>query len=105
VALSTDDEGVSRIDLTHEVVRAAMEYGLGYLDLKAMARTSLEHSFLPGESLWEMPFTRMKAACVGQAVGSAFPTAACAALLKSSERAAEQWELERRFAAFEASLP
>jgi adenosine deaminase len=107
VALSTDDEGVSRIDLTHEYVRAAMEYGLGYLDLKAMARTSMEHSFLPGESLWAKPddFSRMKAACAGQALGSASPTATCAALLNSSERAAEQWELERRFAAFEASLP
>jgi adenosine deaminase len=84
-----------------------MEYGLGYLDLKAMARTSMEHSFLPGESLWAKPddFSRMKAACAGQALGSASPTATCAALLNSSERAAEQWELERRFAAFEASLP
>jgi adenosine deaminase len=107
VALSTDDEGVSRIDLTHEYVRAAMEYGLGYLDLKAMARSSLEHSFLPGESLWEKPddFTRVKAACAGQAVGAALPTAKCRSLLGSSERAAEQWELERRFAAFEAGLP
>ena len=107
VALSTDDEGVSRIDLTHEYVRAAMEYGLGYLDLKAMARASLEHSFLPGASLWAKPddFTRVKAGCAGQAAGAAEPTTACAALLKSSERAAEQWELERRFAAFEASLP
>ncbi len=26
VALSTDDEGVSRIDLTHEYVRAAIDY-------------------------------------------------------------------------------
>jgi len=107
VALSTDDEGVSRIDLTHEYVRAAMEYGLGYLDLKAMARTSLEHSFLPGESLWAKPddFTRVKAACAGQAAGTELPGAKCQVLLKSSERAAEQWELERRFAAFEASLP
>jgi adenosine deaminase len=107
VALSTDDEGVSRIDLTHEYVRAAMEYGLGYLDLKTMARTSLEHSFLPGESLWAKPddFTRMKAACVGQTAGTELPNAKCQALLKSSERAVEQWELERRFAAFEASLP
>jgi len=106
VALSTDDEGVSRIDLTHEYVRAAMEYGLGYLDLKAMARTSLEHSFLPGESLWAKPddFSRMKAACVGQVPAAASPTAKCGSLLESSERAAEQWELERRFAAFEASL-
>jgi adenosine deaminase len=107
VALSTDDEGVSRIDLTHEYVRAAMEYGLGYLDLKAMARTSLEHSFLPGESLWAKSdvFTQVNAACAGQAVGAALPTARCRSLLGSSERAAEQWELERRFAAFEAGLP
>jgi len=109
VALSTDDEGVSRIDLTHEYVRAAMEYGLGYLDLKAMARTSLEHSFLPGESLWAKPddFTRVKAACVGQPLGESEPppTAGCAVLLQASERAAEQWELERRFTAFEAGLP
>jgi adenosine deaminase len=107
VALSTDDEGVSRIDLTHEYVRAAMEYGLGYLDLKAMARASIEHSFLPGESLWEKPdgFTRVKAACAGQAPGAGLPTADCLALLKSSEKAAEQWELEHRFAVFEAAQP
>lgn len=106
VALSTDDEGVSRIDLTHEYVRAAMEYGLGYLDLKAMARTSIEHSFLPGESLWAKPddFTQMKAACADQAPGAASPTPTCSALLKASEKAAQQWELERRFAVFEASL-
>jgi adenosine deaminase len=106
LALATDDEGVSRIDLTHEYVRAAMEYGLGYLDLKAMARTSLEHSFLPGESLWAKPddFSRMKAACVGQVPAAASPTAKCGSLLESSEKAAEQWDLERRFTAFEASL-
>jgi adenosine deaminase len=107
VALSTDDEGVSRIDLTHEFVRAAMEYNLNYLDLKAMVRTSMEHSFLPGESLWAKPddFTRVKAACAGQTPGAASPTAACAALLKSSERASQQWELEHRFAVFEANVP
>jgi len=107
VALSTDDEGVSRIDLTHEYVRAAMEYGLGYLDLKAMARASLEHSFLPGESLWERPdvFTRIKPVCVGQKPGVGVPTADCLALLKSSEKAAEQWELEHKFAVFEAAQP
>jgi adenosine deaminase len=49
VALSTDDEGVSRINLTHEYVRAAMAYPLTYSDFKQMVRTGLEHSFLPGE--------------------------------------------------------
>jgi adenosine deaminase len=107
VALSTDDEGVSRIDLTHEYVRAAMEYGLGYLDLKAMARTSIEHSFLPGVSLWAAPedFTRVRRECTRQPIGAAQPTADCLALLKGSERAREEWELEHRIAIFEAALP
>jgi len=45
VALSTDDEGVSRIDLTHEYVRAALDYHLNYRDLKELARTGMEHDF------------------------------------------------------------
>ena len=106
VALSTDDEGVSRIDLTHEYVRAAMEYGLGYIDLKTMARTSLQHSFLPGESLWKKPddFTQVKQVCAGQPVGASTPSRECAALLKSSQKATGQWELEHRFSVFEAGL-
>jgi hypothetical protein len=46
LALSTDDPGVSRIDLSHEYVRAAREYPVGYRDLKRFARTSITHSFL-----------------------------------------------------------
>jgi hypothetical protein len=49
VVLSTDDEGVSRIDMTNEYLRAAAEHGLKYSDLKAMARDSLEYAFLPGQ--------------------------------------------------------
>jgi adenosine deaminase len=106
VALSTDDEGVSRIDITHEYEKGVQEQGLGYLDLKTMARTSLEHSFIPGESLWVAPdnFTRRKSACAAPIAPASKPAPACAALLKSSDRAAQQWELERRFAAFESSI-
>jgi adenosine deaminase len=75
VALSTDDEGVSRIELTHEYVRAALDYNLTYQDLKQLARTGMEHNFLPGQSLWAAP---------------------------ESEKAAAQWELERRLSLFEA---
>jgi len=46
VVLSSDDAGVSRIDLTNEYVRAAHDYRLGYRELKAMARNSLTYSFL-----------------------------------------------------------
>ncbi len=98
VALSTDDEGTSRIDLTHEYQRAAQEFGLGYVDLKRSARTSIEHSFLAGESLWasEDDFGRMVPAC---AVSSA---ASCASFLKGSDKARVQMDLEMRFKGFEA---
>ncbi len=46
VVLSTDDAGVSRIDLTNEYFRAARDYPFGYRDLKKIARNSIEHSFL-----------------------------------------------------------
>jgi adenosine deaminase len=46
VVLSTDDEGVSRSDMTNEYMRAVTEQGLRYRDLKQMARASLDYSFL-----------------------------------------------------------
>ena len=93
VSLSTDDEGVSRIDLTHEYLAAATDFGLSYTELKDMARTGIEHTFLPGADLWATPgvFTRM--ACAGPS--------ACAQFIKASPHAAQQWELEERFKAFE----
>src|SRR5467141_2871947 len=106
VALSTDDEGVSRIDLTHEFVRAAETYALSYTELKQMVRTSLDHNFLPGVSLWREPdnFTHLASACAQDVPGANKPSAACAAFLKASEKAQQQWELERRFREFEASF-
>jgi len=106
VALSTDDEGVGRIEITHEYVRAALDYHLSYQDLKQLARTGMEHNFLPGESLWAAPdvFTAPAAACKAQVPGSEKPTAGCKAFLDGSEKAAAQWELERRFRAFEAKF-
>jgi adenosine deaminase len=106
VALSTDDEGVSRIDITHEYVRAALDYRLTYPDLKQLARTGMEHSFLPGPSLWAAPdvFTTPATACKSQPLGVEKPTLACKAFLDTSEKAAAQWELERRFRAFEANF-
>jgi adenosine deaminase len=104
VALSTDDEGVSRIDITHEYVRAAMDYHLSYADMKTLARTGMEHNFLPGASLWARPdvFSAPADKCKGDALGAQNPSAGCKAFLDGSEKAAAQWELERRFKAFEA---
>jgi len=106
VSFSTDDEGVSRADMTSEYVRAVQSYGLTYIELKQMIRTGLEHIFLPGESLWAAPdkFTVPVAACAHDKFGADKPSASCAAFLKSSERARQQWELERRFHQFESEL-
>jgi len=103
VALSTDDEGVERINLTHEYVRAVETYDLTYADLKRMVRTGIEHSFLPGSSLWDEPiaFTRATNACAKDKLGGDKPSSGCADFLKSSEKAQQQWELERRFGVFE----
>ena len=106
VALSTDDEGVSRIDITNEYVRAAMEYHLSYADLKKLARTGMEHSFLPGESLWAEPdvFTKPASSCAADVLGSKKPSSRCKSLLDGSQKAAAQWEQERRFKAFETAF-
>jgi adenosine deaminase len=96
---------VSRIDLTHEYVRAVETYGLTYADLKQMVRASLEHSFLAGASLWRDRdrFSRPVAACAQDSLGAEHRSPACTEFLQSSERAQQQWELERRFLSFEAS--
>lgn len=47
VALATDDEGVSRTDLTQQYLLAVTRHGLGYLELKKISFDSLRYSFLP----------------------------------------------------------
>jgi adenosine deaminase len=103
VALATDDEGVSRSDMTHEYLRGVESYHLSYVDLKRMARQSLEHSFLPGKSLWidtKLVF-RTAPACSGDAPTAEKLSASCEKFLVANERARAQWKLESEFAKFE----
>ncbi|MET0239956.1 MAG: adenosine deaminase [Sphingobium sp.] len=99
VVLSTDDEGVSRSDMTNEYLRAATEQGLRYTELKGIARASLQYAFLPGPSLWAdgKVGTRVTA-CANPAAPS------CTGLLASSEKAKAQWRLETEFQAFESKI-
>jgi adenosine deaminase len=105
-SLSTDDEGVSRIDLTHEYARAVEEQDLTYVDLKHSARDSLEHSFLPGESLWVWPdnYDHLKSSCDARIAADSNPSDSCRQFLQANEKAAQEWELERRLAIFEANI-
>jgi adenosine deaminase len=103
VALATDDEGVSRSDMTHEYLRAIETYHFSYADLKRFARQSLEHSFLPGASLWgdtKVVFRRVPA-CASDVPGAEKPSANCERFLAANERAREQWRLEGEFVKFE----
>jgi len=101
VAISTDDEGVARSDMTHEYLRAVEGYRLAYRELKRMTRQSLEHSFLPGQSLWAETKNAFRpvAACTSDFARK--PTHACTEFLAANERAREQWKLENEFARFE----
>ncbi|MGA2857394.1 MAG: adenosine deaminase [Candidatus Sulfotelmatobacter sp.] len=103
VAISTDDEGVARSDMTHEYLRAVEGYALSYAELKRMTRQSLEHSFLPGASLWAetKPAFRPVAACAAENAATEKPSAGCERFFAASGRAREQWKLEKEFAEFE----
>ena len=105
VALATDDEGVSRSDMTHEYLRAVESYALSYSDLKQMARDSLEHSFLPGASLWATDATfRRVEDCALDRPGQTSLSPGCKKFLDKSEKASVQWGLEQDFASFESKF-
>ncbi|MFZ1918575.1 MAG: adenosine deaminase [Terriglobales bacterium] len=102
VALATDDQGVARGDMTHEYLRAVETYGLSYEQLKRMARASLEHSFIPGASLWSDGRAVHRAEACEEAKSSGEnPPQKCGKFLDANERAHVQWELEKAFAEFE----
>jgi adenosine deaminase len=90
VVLSTDDEGVERIDLTHEYLRAVRTWHLDYAALKSLARASVADSFLSGEAL------------ASGADGAPRPPGP--GLLAHSDKARQQWALERDLARFEAGI-
>ncbi|HEX8926162.1 MAG TPA: adenosine deaminase [Terriglobales bacterium] len=101
VALATDDEGVSRSDMTREYMHAVHDQQLEYPTLKRMARNSVEHSFLPGQSLWSDPhrFTPVHECSL-----TGTPSPACQKLLAASEKAREEWKLEKAFVDFETKF-
>jgi len=102
VALATDDEGVARSEISREYLKAAEEHGLGYIQLKTMARTSLQHAFLPGGSLWAdaRKFIRVPQ-CAKDVSMMSEASDACKQYLTASEKARLQWKLEEELKSFE----
>ena len=105
MALSTDDEGVSRIDLTHEYQLATQTFDLNYARLRALSRNALQYNFLPGAALFEDTFAgEMVDPCAGESAADDGVSEDCQVFLDKNEKAALQWDLEKRYAAFEESF-
>lgn len=103
VVLSTDDEGVSRTDMTFEYLRAAQEQHFDYPTLKQIARNGLTYAFVEGDSLWQADGRTPAEVCAGS-LRSLRADAGCAAFLRGSDKARLQWLLETDSAAFEARV-
>ena len=98
LTISTDDEGVSRIDLTNEYQRAVETYNLSYKDLKRLARNALQYSFLEGESLFvEHQSGLIRAECRS----SKQLDSQCEAFLNANAKAKAQWQHEQSLIQFE----
>jgi hypothetical protein len=83
-------------------VRAAESYHLSYVDLKRMARQSLDHSFLAGAGLWsDEEALHPVTACADDRPEVARVSAGCQKFLDGNDRARVQWKLEQKFAEFE----
>lgn len=102
VALATDDEGVARSEISLEFLKAAEDQGLGYLQLKTMARNSLQYAFIAGQSLWSdgrkfVPVGQ----CARDVADMRLTSNGCRQFLAGNEKGRLQWQLEQDFNAFE----
>jgi len=102
LALSTDDEGVLRIDLTSEYVRAVQLYNLSYDYLKELSRNALAYSFLPGEGLFiDIPSGKRVSICADEeSTGSLSKD--CLMFIEKNEKAKLQLKLEKHLEEFES---
>ncbi len=106
VTLSTDNTGMARVDLSNEYVRAAYEHKLDYKDLKYVARTGMQVTFLPGQSLWDnLQIGVPIVACQHDMLGGDELSPACRASLSQSAKAKLQWRYEKELATFEKEVP
>lgn len=104
VALSTDDEGILRTDLTEQYKKAIMTYQFNYTTVKNLVRNSMTYSFLPGKNLWQdKDYKIINIACMKDNVITKSISNSCKAFLDANEKAALQWLLEKRFAEFEST--
>jgi len=102
VAIATDDEGVSRSEISREYLRAAEDQGLDYTQLKTIARSSLEYAFIGGSSFWGDASVFVPVAqCRPDFAAMKLSSLPCRQFVDNSVKARLQWRLEEQFRAFE----
>jgi len=105
VALATDDEGVSRSELSREFLKGVEDQGLDYLQLKMMARNSLQYSFIAGPSLWSdgrkfVPVPQ----CTQDVAAMQISSSGCREFMRDNDKANLQWRLEQQLREFETGI-
>ena len=102
LTINTDDEGISRSNLTMEYVRAVRGWNLSYRDLKELVRNGVEYSFLAGRSVFEnRDYRRVRPEFRKLRARGWVPTPGEARLLAGSDKATVQVTLERALYEFE----
>jgi adenosine deaminase len=86
-------------------LKAAQEQGLGYIQLKMLARNSLQYAFISGGSLWSNDDRGQKlvsvAQCARDIAQMKLSSSGCRQYVEGSEKAKLQWQLEEDFKTFE----
>jgi hypothetical protein len=102
LTINTDDEGISRSNLTTEYVRAVRGWNLSYRDVKELVRNGIEYSFLAGPSLFEdRDYRRVRPSFRKLKARGWIATPEEAKLLAGSDKATVQARLERALYEFE----
>ena len=105
VSINTDDEAISRSNLTMEFVIAANRYDLRYDELLELARNSLEYAFMQGDGLFVgRDYKRLREPFGDVRKADWTPSAEAQELLANDLKLRLQVDLERQIVAFEHSL-
>lgn len=102
VTICTDDEGISRSNLTMEYVKAVQFFNLDYGDVVRLVRNSIEYSFLPGTSLFvDHDYTMLLPVFEGVDQPDWQPSVTAVQMMRANSKLERQVKLERAFVAFE----
>ena len=106
LTISTDDEGVSRIDLTNEYSRAVTEYDLDYKTIRSLSRNAIQYSFLQGAPLFKDTLTGevIDECSEDKNTDEEILTDRCEHFLSTSSKARMQWQLEQKISLFEQAV-